>query len=481
MKLSRYSILPLACAILLGVGGCTEPEKAESRAIMTSESTISLKAEATTRNLTIYADGTWKAAVTEDWLSIDTTEGWGTMDVVLTVDENFGKESRQGKIIVSGSSTISDVEIVINQKFDRFREITAVSVTDALSLKVGDLAKVSECTVMAKTNDGAIVSDGKSNMYIETTESVKIGDRVTFGGDVAAFGSMTEIKVEDLKVISNSSVTYPQPVDITSNSTTYASDKVEYVKFTGSFLAGGKLAINGKPRASICNVTSDFDVLLKRDAEFLGYYVGKEGKVVVIAVVSFTDKGETPPIVPLYSDNFDWVAPFVQWDKDNGRTQGDSMAKKATVNYGNAYAIPGFEDMFTGTMKYESLFYSSKTVYVCEGNYLKFSKTNNCNGVRLPAVAIDGTDDITLTFDWGKNTTDNVILVVEVEGNGTINGEKVSSELKPTGAFEWKTETIVIEGADSETRIKIYPTAFCGEVTTDGSLYRWFLDNVEIW
>ena len=41
-------------------------------------------------------------------------------------------------------------------------------------------------------------------------------------------------------------------------------------------------------------------------------------------------------------------------------------------------------------MGYESMFYSSKTVYVCGGNYLKFSKTNNCNGVRLPAFAIDG-------------------------------------------------------------------------------------------
>lgn len=156
------------------------------------------------------------------------------------------------------------------------------------------------------------------------------------------------------------------------------------------------------------------------------------------------------------------------------------MGDKKTVNYGNAYAIPGFEDMFSGEMGYESMFYSSQTVYVCGGNYLKFSKTNNCNGVRLPAFAIDGSTDLRLTFDWGKNTGDDVELEVEIEGDGSINGAAKSGVLTVSDAFTWKNETIVINDATAGTRICIRPTTYTGAVASDGKLHRWFLDNVEV-
>ena len=186
---------------------------------------------------------------------------------------------------------------------------------------------------------------------------------------------------------------------------------------------------------------------------------------------------QTPKGTVAFSDNFDWVAPFVQWDKDNKRTQGDSMGSKTTVNIGSSYSIPGFVDAFTAK-GYEALFPSSKTVYVCEGNYLKFSKTSNVNGIRLPAVTLGASGNMIVSFDWGKNASDVFNLVVEVEGKGTINGEK---KVEYTNDYwTWKTESFMVKGADADTRVIVHPTDYTGSVASTKILHRWFLDNVKI-
>lgn len=460
--------------------GCAQDDVEESKAIMPEESVYTVPAAASEQTITIYADGTWVADVTEDWLSIDPTSGQGTMPVVLSVDENTGDEAREAKIIIKGSDRISDVEVTIKQKMDRFRTMSPITVTEAVALKEGDLAKIGGAQVMATTKKGFVISDGESNIFVSGTASVKVGDKLTITGDVAKDNDLIAIVLDEATVSGNEDVVYPEAKDVTT-AESYAPGKVELVKALAS-CAGGNLTINGKKSAAIYNPVQDINGINKHDIEITGYYIGVSSKLAAIALVSYVDNGATPIIgkaLP-FKDNFDWVAPFVQWDKDNGRTTGDSMGDKKTVNYGNAYAIPGFEDMFTGEMGYESMFYSSKTVYVCGGNYLKFSKTNNCNGVRLPAFAIDGSTDLRLSFDWGKNVDDAVELEVVVEGDGTIDGAAKSGVLTPDGDFTWKNETIVINGATAGTRICIRPTTYTGAVATDGKLYRWFLDNVEV-
>lgn len=399
--------------------------------------------------------------------------------LTLTAEENAGDVAREAKIVIQGAATISAVEIAITQKMDRFRAMEPISVTDALALEADALAKIGSAQVMALTTNGFIISDGASNMFVEGKASVAAGDKLTVTGDVAAINGITALKFDEATVSGNEEVVYPEAKVVDES---YVPAKVEYVKVAASYHSGGKLSVNGKQCAIVYKSVKDLSALVGHEVELVGYCVGIDSKLAALVVLSYTDNGKTPIIgkaLP-FRDNFDWVAPFVQWDKDNGRTTGDSMGSKATVNYGNAYAIPGFEDMFTAQMGYESMFYSSKTVYVCGGNYLKFSKTNNCNGVRLPAFAIEGTDDLRLTFDWGKNDTDAVELEVEIEGSGTIDGASKSAVLTVSEGFTWKSETIIINGANAGTRICIRPTTYIGKVHSDGTLYRWFLDNVEV-
>ena len=459
--------------------GCTQAEIEESKAIIPQETEFVLPAAASEQPFTIYADGTWKVDVDVDWLTVDPTSGKGTVDVTLKAEANNSDEAREAKITIQGSSLMSDVEVLITQKMDRFRAMEPISVTDALALEADALAKIGSAQVMALTTNGFIISDGASNMFVEGKASVAAGDKLTVTGDVAAINGITALKLDEATVSGNSEVTYPEPKVVDES---YVPAKVEYVKVAASYLSGGKLSVNGKQCAIVYKSVKDLSALVGHEVELVGYSVGIDSKLAALVVLSYTDNGKTPIIgkaLP-FKDNFDWVAPFVQYDKDNGRTTGDSMGDKKTVNYGNSYAIPGFEDMFTGEMGYESMFYSSKTVYVCGGNYLKFSKTNNCNGVRLPAFAIDGKDDLRLSFDWGKNVDDDVELEVEIEGAGTIDGASKSGVLTPDGDFTWKSETIVINGATASTRICIRPTTYTGAVATDGKLYRWFLDNVEV-
>jgi hypothetical protein len=183
-----------------------------------------------------------------------------------------------------------------------------------------------------------------------------------------------------------------------------------------------------------------------------------------------------------FQDDFNWVQPFVE--ADDQTKQGDSMLDNVQYTPGTSYNLAGFEDKLTA-LGYEALFPASKAIYVMKGNYLKFSKGKNINGLRLPKMDFNGQSNVTLSFDWGinegANGADPVELEVTVEGNGTIDGEKKTSALIHTsGSWEWQTENIIIAGVDNDTRITIRPTTFVGETDATGKYYRWFLDNVKV-
>lgn len=184
----------------------------------------------------------------------------------------------------------------------------------------------------------------------------------------------------------------------------------------------------------------------------------------------------------IYQDDFTWVQPFVE--KDNPEKQGDSMLDNKQYTPGTSYNLEGFETKLT-ELGYEALFPASKAIYVMKGNYLKFSKGKNINGLRLPKLDFNGENTVALSFDWGinegANGPDPVQLEVTVEGNGTINGQnKTDAIIHTAGSWEWQTEKIVITGVDNDTRITIRPTTFVGAEDATGKYYRWFLDNLKV-
>ena len=176
-----------------------------------------------------------------------------------------------------------------------------------------------------------------------------------------------------------------------------------------------------------------------------------------------------------FMDTFDWIS-----DLAVAAGAGDSMGNDKDDNAKNAYtAVEGFADALAA-QGYEDLLPGTNTIYL-QTNYLKFSKTSNTNGIKLPAIMYGETTDVVLSFDWGVHVggggADAVEIVVELEGNGTVVAEPIPHT---AGNWEWQTQRYYLSGVDDNTRIIIKPSAYTGEVDATKTYYRWYLDNIKV-
>lgn len=176
-----------------------------------------------------------------------------------------------------------------------------------------------------------------------------------------------------------------------------------------------------------------------------------------------------------FQDNFDWVS-----DLAVAAGAGDSMGNDKADTAPNAYtALDGFADALAA-QGYEDLLPGTNTIYL-QTNYLKFSRESRTNGIKLPAISYGETTDAVLTFDWGVHVggggADAVEIVVELEGNGSVNAVPVAHT---AGNWEWQTQKYYLSGVDDNTRIIIKPSTYTGEVDATKTYYRWYIDNIKV-
>ena len=159
---------------------------------------------------------------------------------------------------------------------------------------------------------------------------------------------------------------------------------------------------------------------------------------------------------------------FTQDPQDKADTAPNAYT--ALDGFADALAAQGYEDLLPGT----------NTIYL-QTNYLKFSRESRTNGIKLPAISYGETTDAVLTFDWGVHVggggPDAVELVVELEGNGSVNAVPIPHT---AGNWEWQTQKYYLSGVDDNTRIIIKPSAYTGEVDATKTYYRWYIDNIKV-
>ncbi len=498
MRLLKYSFI-LAAAALLSFAGCEEESVSESKAILVGESEINLPAIATSRTVTVYADGTWLADVTDNWLSVSPTSGQGTMDITITAEENFAEEAREASLIIKGASTLEDVTVPVRQKMDRFRDVTARTVTEALDLKAGDLAKLSECQVVAQAKRGFVVSDGAGNIcVIGSDNSLSLGCRLTLTGDVAELNGINVINLEDAFFVSEGTVEYPEAKDIT-NETAYAPGKVEYVTVSAVYGSGDKLSIDGKQVASLYEATEDYSAIVDHNTAFTGYYLGKNAKGHLILPLSYEDlgKAEIKGLELPFKDDFSWLAPFIEeanakLPAKNRITDCVGLVSPSADGCANIYSTLVNNNILVldelRSRGYTDLNPDSKTIYL-QDQYFKFGATGKVSGLTLPNFKIEGSMDLFLSFKWcshmPKSTTpDATQLVVEIaEGPGAVvtsAGQAQTSDLinhtQKDGEMFWQDVMVKIVGATAETRLSIHPY---GEITSS-SIFRYYLDDIQV-
>ena len=495
----KYSFILAVAAALMPLAGCEEESISESKAILVGESEINLPAAATSRTLTVYADGTWQADVTDIWLSVTPTSGQGTMDITITAEENFAEEAREASLIIKGASTLEDVTVPVRQKMDRFRDVTAQTVTEALALKEGDLAKLSECQVVAQGKSGFVVSDGTSCIYVVGTDNtLSLGCRLTLTGDVVQLNGIGVIDLEDAFPVSEGTVEYPDAKDITGE-TAYAPGKVEYVTVTAVYATGDKLSIDGKQVASIYESTEDYSEIAGHNTIFTGYYLGEGRNGHVILALSYEDLGKAEisgKELP-FKDDFSWLAPFIEeanakLPAKNRITDCVSLVTPATDGCANIYSTLVNNGILVldelRARGYTDLNPSSKTIYL-QDQYFKFGATGKVSGLTLPNFKIDGSMDLFLSFKWcshmPKSTNpDATQLVVEIaEGPGAIEtaaGQAQTSDLinhsQKQGEMFWNEAMVKVIGATAETRLSIHPY---GEITSS-TIFRYYLDDIQV-
>jgi hypothetical protein len=500
MRLFKYSFILAAAAALLPLIGCEDESISESKAILVGESEINLPAIATSRTMTVYADGTWQADVTDTWLSVSPTSGQGTMDITVTAEENFAEEAREASLIIKGASTLEDVIVPVTQKMDRFRDVTAQTVTEALSLKAEDRAKLSECQIVAQSKNGFVVSDGTSDIYVVGSDNtLSLGCRLTLTGDVAQLNGINVINLEDAFFVSEGTVEYPAAAKDLTAETAYAPGKVEYVSISAVYATGDKLSIDGKQVATLYEPTEDYSAIVDHNTAFTGYYLGEDKKGHLILAVSYEDLGKAEirgQELP-FKDDFSWLAPFIEeanakLPAKNKITDCVSLVTAATDGCANIYSTLVSNGILVldelRSRGYTDLNPSSKTIYL-QDQYFKFGATGKVSGLTLPNFKIEGSMDLFLTFKWcshmPKSTTpDATQLVVEIaEGPGAIvtsAGQAQMSDLinhnQKQGEMFWNDAMVKIVGATAETRLSIHPY---GEVTSS-TIFRYYLDDIQV-
>ncbi len=197
---------------------------------------------------------------------------------------------------------------------------------------------------------------------------------------------------------------------------------------------------------------------------------------------------------PIFSDNFNWVAPWADAYGADDSVADNNPSGKAPNVYTHAThlegGVPGYPAFLTefANRGYVDL-NAEKTSFYTQKYYLKFGKTNVHTGIKLPALKIDGTKDVNLSFNWcahmtGGGSIDKVKIVVELEGDGVCadTGAKISNLFETTqvdGTLAWQDAAIVLKGVTANTRIIIRPSVM--DNSDDVDQKRWYIDNINIY
>ena len=203
--------------------------------------------------------------------------------------------------------------------------------------------------------------------------------------------------------------------------------------------------------------------------------------------------------VVLYSDDFEWAAP---WTSAAGA--GDAVAtnnpsavapnvftSEACNGFIEAFAERGYAYLWGASGGYwsDSLGEDNPKVLYLQSNYLKFGKTDYNAALKLPAInSIDGTTDVLLCFDWARQTTtkylpDIMSLSIDIEGGGAYYGLPIVFNEYSTGegTIVWQHAQVFLEGIGPESRIIIHPTHTDPSVSNpDRRQNRWYIDNVKL-
>lgn len=484
---------------------CKEEELVKPSALLTESSlTFEAKAEES-QSFRIASDSDWMIDVDEPWITVDPMSGSNTMNVNVTVEDNYTggvmNAPRQGLITIMNKRGYK-VTTTIYQNGDAYLGAAEGNVAKVADLDSASRAKVLSATVAAVSTTGFVVTDGTVNMFVDGKAEVKAGDVVDFNGTTSKISGIPSFVLDQVEVKSTAEVTYPTPVAI-DKAPSVLPDKVTYVKLTGT-LIGSTLRFADKTTCSLL-VPADAETFNKvntHKVDVLAYYIGVIKKDVTVVPVSFVDNGQDESVgVKLpFRDDFSWLAPYI--DAANSKlpeankisdcvgavtSSADGCANVYTTLADNGCDVLG-ELRSRG---YTDLNPSFKTIYLQDA-YFKFGADKKQSGLTLPLFRLDGEQDIVVSFKWcsqmqGDGDIDKTQLVLEIDGPGKVEpaskSDKMSepvSHSQSSGKMFWQDAMFTIKGATTATAISFHPSVFGHAGAQESGYYRYYVDDIEV-
>lgn len=484
---------------------CKEEELVKPSALLTESSlTFEAKAEES-QSFRIASDSDWMIDVDEPWITVDPMSGSNTMNVNVTVEDNYTggvmNAPRQGLITIMNKRGYK-VTTTIYQNGDAYLGAPEGNVAKVADLDSASRAKVLSATVAAVSTTGFVVTDGTVNMFVDGKAEVKAGDVVDFNGKTSKISGIPSFVLDQVEVKSTAEVTYPTPVAI-DKAPSVLPDKVTYVKLTGT-LIGSTLRFADKTTCSLL-VPADAETFNKvntHKVDVLAYYIGVIKKDVTVVPVSFVDNGQDESVgVKLpFRDDFSWLAPYI--DAANSKLSED---KKISDCVGTVTSsADGCANLYTtladngcdvlGELRsrgYTDLNPSFKTIYLQDA-YFKFGANKKQSGLTLPLFRLDGEQDIVVSFKWcsqmqGDGNIDKTQLVLEIDGPGKVEpaskSDKISepvSHSQSSGKMFWQDAMFTIKGATTATAISFHPSVFGHAGAQESGYYRYYVDDIEV-
>ena len=503
-------IAVLVPALLAAFSSCRKEETGAANAALPETDYVSFAAKgAEPQTIWIYADGEWVADVPAVWLTMEPMYGTGNTEVILTVTDNVDEKGamaapRSTVVNVRGGYSERNGSFQVAQKGDTYLGKPEVTVTEAMSLSDGDMAKIPEAYVMALTTTGMVISDGTSAMLTDGTgEGVKIGDKVYLNGTAKiAEGQFPSFTVDECDVISSGTPDYPEAKDITGEIDSYGADRMEYVTVKGSIvglvngevLAGAAIRVQGAGvRMMVAEVPAEMGLaaLNWHRLTASGYFTGKSGSNLSFVPAVVKDEGLDESVVPvpspagtvLFEDDFDWMDSYIAAAVAAGTAIGSSVEENnASGAAPNLYTVASLSDLAAELLRrgYKDVNAAVKSVYP-QNTYWKFGKTSNHTGLQLPPVDYYG--ELQVGFDWsphmtGSGNIDKITLVVSVTtGASTVIAGEFSYKDWSNGQMAWHAAKATVN-ITPESVIQIRPSLLEDH---DGiTQQRFYVDNIVV-
>lgn len=484
---------------------CKEEELVKPNALL-SDSSLTFEAKAEeSQSFRIASDSDWMIDVDEPWITVDPMSGSNTMDVNVTVEDNYTggvmNAPRQGTITIMNKRGYK-VTTVIYQNGDTYLGVEEYTVTEAVKLEAETKVKIPSATVMAVSKVGLVISDGTTAVYAEGSHDVKCGDKISLNGTVAKLGEFVGIKADEVNVLSAGAVEYPDPV-IVETGITAPFKAVTYVKATGTVI-GSLFRLADGNNCVILDPVKDIDLSAVNihKVEILGYYVGNINKQYSFVVCSLKDKGADSTVgkeLP-YRDDFSWLAPYIEMANSklpDANKISDCVGAVTSSADGCANIYTTLADNgcnVLGELRsrgYTDLNPAFKTIYLQDA-YFKFGAGKKQSGLTLPLFRMDGEQDIVVSFKWcsqmqGDGAIDKTQLVLEIDGPGKVepasDSDKISkpvSHSQSSGKMFWQDAVFTIKGATTATAISFHPTVFGHDGAQESGYYRYYVDDIEV-